>query len=79
MADEFGATLATKIKTHDQFWNDLESLQATAVMSLSVERQPQIATSFDESALSRLMYSASVFSQGADESDRRLAQRMSRN
>jgi hypothetical protein len=36
MAEQFVARLSEKIKSHEQFWNDLGSLQASAVWFLSV-------------------------------------------
>ena len=76
MAEDFGTLLSTKIKSYDQFWRDLGSLQSAAVWSLSVgeESSKSPAQFSDPAALSRLMYSASVFAQAADEETRGLAQ-----
>jgi len=75
MAEEFGGLLATRIRSHEQFWSDFGSLQAAAVWSLSVGKSGfNGRTSSDAGALSRLMYSASVFAQATDEATRGLAQ-----
>jgi len=75
VAEEFGGLLATKIRSHEQFWSDLSSLQSTAVLSLSVGPTGfSTAIHSDPVALSRLMYSASIFAQALDEKTRGLAQ-----
>jgi hypothetical protein len=76
MADHFGGLLSEQIKSHPQFWDDLGSLEASAAWLLSVEGSSS-ATSMNHiqpAAVSRLMYSASVFTQASDERTRGIAQ-----
>jgi len=76
MAEDFGTLLSARIKSHDEFWAEFGSLQAAAVWSLSVgEPYSKVQAGVSQpTALSRLMYSASVFAQAADEDTRGLAQ-----
>jgi hypothetical protein len=75
MAEQFVARLSEKIKSHEQFWNDLGSLQASAVWFLSVGfGPPKGLWDSDAASLGRLMYSGSIFSQATDEQTKALAQ-----
>jgi hypothetical protein len=76
MAEGFGALLSEKIKSHEHFWRDLGSLEASAAWSLSATALSSGTerTRPEPSALSRLLYSASVFTQATDERTRGMAQ-----
>lgn len=76
MADDFGAILSDRIKSHEQFWLDVGALQAAAVWKLSTgeANRHQFPATLNDTALSKLMYCASVFAQVSDEESRALAQ-----
>jgi hypothetical protein len=78
MENDFALSLAARIKLHGDFWVDLDRLRAKSVRtSLAVTTSP-LQASLDKplthESIDQLLYCASVFSQAADEENRKLAQ-----
>ena len=76
MADDFASALAERIQSHKEFWTDLSELQVAGVRS-SVLNASSLAPGEAEDLgrrFGRLLYSASVFAQTANEDNQALAQ-----
>src|SRR4051812_40488718 len=74
MAEDFATALASKLTGHPSFWNDLEQLQIGGVRASLLGMQSSIEPGLEAVQLGRLLYSASILSQTASESNRSLAQ-----
>lgn len=76
----FAGELASRIRAHEAFWVDLASLRSTGIRASipSLVNAQLIGSSepLDGDALTRLLNSASVFSEAADDESRDLAQQI---
>lgn len=81
MADNFAASLAARIQSHNEFWNDLARLQVAGACSTVSQCVPLNENSLagPASRSERLLYSASIFAQTNTEEHRAIAQTIALN